>query len=258
MIATQLRLILQAIRLDAHRPSFSLRPADAGTALRYLPLAGALSGVLFAILYVLLSQLLPHTVAVVLALCLVAWSAAGSHEIGWAGLCDELAAQRERRLHGAPFRAAGALALVLLIALKIEVLASLDPSWISIAVIVAHALSRGLAVAVTSSLRAPLRESHARGTLPHPSALDGTIALMLGLLPAAAATLWLGQTDAFASALAPAVAVGAWLRRQQRRRLERAGTHSVHGIQQATELAFLLGLLVWWTLAAPIEEAPFE
>lgn len=296
MSSSPLRLFRLAMRAYARAPEARLLspPADGelGRAMRHLPLIGLLVGALFAVTYVLLAQLVPHSVAVLLAITVAALVTGGHHEIGWMRFCD--AARRDAggrrdtdRRDGdsareadtdpaapaAPADAAaptaptaptasagsvgtigaiGAVGLVLSALLKLETLSSLDPSWISIAALTGHPLSRGLAVAALTALN---------GREQGPAVLRPTwlFALMAGLVPVLVAAWWLDNEMAFASGLVPALFAMLLMRRLARRRAAADSQAVLGGAQQLTELAWYLGLLAWWTLAAaPTTETPIE
>lgn len=278
MSSSPLRLFRLAMRAYARAPEARLLspPADGelGRAMRHLPLIGLLVGALFAVTYVLLAQLVPHSVAVLLAITVAALVTGGHHEIGWMRFCD--AARRDadgRRDTDRPdddsthepetgraapagsvgtIGAIGAVGLVFSALLKLETLSSLDPSWISIAALTGHPLSRGLAVAALTALN---------GREQGPAVLRPTwlFALLAGLVPVLVAAWWLDNELAFASGLVPALFAMLLARRMARRRAAADSQAVLGGAQQLTELAWYLGLLAWWTLAAaPATETPIE
>lgn len=262
MSSSPLRLFRLAMRAYTRAPEERLLspPADGdvGRAMRHLPLIGLLIGALFALAYVLLAQLMPHSVAVLLAIALAALMTGGHHEIGWMRFCD--AARRgddqPRQAGARAGGAVGAVALVLVVLLKLEALSSLDPSWISVAALTGHPMSRGLAVAALTGLNGVNR-----GERQGPAVLRQTwlFALAAGLVPALVAASWLENQLAFVCGLVPALFVMLLARRLARRRMAADSQAVLGAAQQLTELAWYLGLLTWWTLAAaPATETPIE
>ncbi|HMN82205.1 MAG TPA: adenosylcobinamide-GDP ribazoletransferase [Burkholderiaceae bacterium] len=259
MSSSPLQLFRLAMRAYARAPEERLLSPPAGgelgRAMRHLPLIGLLVGALFAVTYVLLAQLVPHSVAVLLAIAVTALVTGGHHEIGWMRFCDAARHDDDGQQPKATARAVGAVgavAMVLSALLKLEALSSLDPSWISVAALTGHPLSRGLAVAALTGLN---------GREQGPAVLRPTwlFALVAGLVPALVAAWWLENELAFACGLLPALFAMLLIRRLGRRRAA-ADSQSVLGAaQQLTELAWYLGLLAWWTLAAaPATETPIE
>jgi cobalamin synthase len=337
MIATELKRLVMAIRLDAGRPPADASSALDGSSLRYLPLAGLLSGLLFCSVYLVAAQLLPHSTAVVIALALSSAASGGAHEIGWARLCEELGSRRPWGQRVYLLGGSGTIALILMLVLRLEVLSLLDASWISVAIVSALPLSRAMAVAACASLarrrcspgsassgvsdEAPKDEINqafhapsgttasaqpeaasdgslsdlinapdgtladssrqaaasatarpaSRATHAAPEARaqekakddmarlahgmgapqvrwrDAAISLALGAAPATAMALWFGQFDAFTSSLIPLLVTAVGMRQLIKRRLRVCTPHALQGLAQACEVAFLLGLLAWWT-----------
>jgi adenosylcobinamide-GDP ribazoletransferase len=144
--------------------------------------------------------------------------------------------------------------------IKLETLASLDPSWIGMAVITANPFSRGCAVLVMTSLAHSEADLASPGTpgVKRIARLDATIALVLALLPTLAAARWFEHPEAFAVAVVPALAITVWIRRTMRKRLAGYTGDGLSATQQLAETAYYLGLLAWWTLSSTPIEAPTE
>ncbi len=102
---------------------------------------------------------------------------------------------------------------------RLEMLSSIDPSWIAVVIVCAAAWSRGCAVLVATSL-APAQP-------PGVGVVLG--ALLLACAPGVAAALWTQDFVVWGTAAALALLAAAVLRRQTRKRLTAAPAPSRHG-----------------------------
>lgn len=254
------RLLQLAMRLYTRPPQERLlaptADSDAGRAVRFLPVVGLFVGALLGVSYVMLAQIVPHSVAVLASLAVAALITGSSHEIGLMRFCEAAVRSDGERTHPVAARAGGAVgsvALVFSVLMKLETLSSLDPSWISVAAMTGHPLSRGLAAICLRGLDGRIAGG------PAITRMSGLIALAIGILPAALAIGWFDDGFAFVAGMLPATLAALLVRHLARRRAA-ADSQSVLGAgQQLSELAWYLGLLAWWTLgAAPPPESPDE
>jgi adenosylcobinamide-GDP ribazoletransferase len=306
MLTLQLRLLLVALRVYARIPlpahmadragGESLQPARA---LRYLPLAGVAVAVPAAIVYVCFALWLPHAVAVLGAMLAALLLGGAVHERGLCAWLDALEA-RSASLGATASACAGSgagagatspglpavIAIALTLLARLEMLSSIDPSWIALVLVCAAVWSRGCAVLVASAL----------GTMK-PTARDTVIALALGAAPLVAAAAWTQDPTIFVTAAALALVCAALVRRQTRRRLGASGAaaaaasaardpgarspggepdpqespaeadalasrramNAVLGaVQVIAELAFLIGVLATLSVAEDVAEPEFS
>ncbi len=199
---------------------------------RALPLTAALTGTASALTYIAASAWLPHAVAVLAAMAIGALLTRARGERDFATLCDAAGA-----------RAAGTTGIALLVVTRLEVLSSIDPGWIAVALVGAAAVSRGLAAAAVLGMPS----AHSRSRI-----LDLIVPLTLGGLPLVAIALWSGEQATIYKACAVALVATVFARRFARRRLANARSTALGAIAQVVEIAFLVGLLA----ALPVPVAP--
>ncbi|BBF93771.1 adenosylcobinamide-GDP ribazoletransferase [Blastochloris tepida] len=244
--ARERRALLGAVIYFTRIPLPPLPPFaddDWRRATSYWPLIGVGVGLVAAAIYALASLALPAGVAAGLALASGVVLTGAQHEDGFIDVCDGFGgATRERMLdimRDSRIGAFGAIGLVLLVGLKWQALAALPADVAAVALIAAHAFSRGLGAMVMAVLSyARTDASRAR---PMVSDLKGDrLVLVVGLaivplilLPAAAilpafaagALAWTGCVATFNS------------------RLGGYTGDCLGATQQVTELAILLAVL---------------
>ncbi len=262
MISNQLRLFVLAVQFYTRVPVLgslsawaNYAPARLAKATRYFPLVGLLVGVLIAMTYVLLASFLPHSIAIMLAVIAGVLTTGAFHEDGWADFCDGFggATSRERTLEimtDSRIGAYGALGLLLLFALKLETLASIEPGWIAIGFICAHSFSRACAVMVMMILpyARPNDETKVKPVAQNVSRIDCLVAITLGLAPTVAAMIWFEQYEAFLLAALPALTATIWMSRKFYKRLGGYTGDCLGAAQQVCETLFYVGLACYLTL----------
>ena len=236
-------------------------PQRLARATRYFPLVGLLVGVLMTLCYMMLAFVLPHSVAVLVAVIAGVLITGAFHEDGWADFCDGFGGGHDREhtlaiMTDSRIGAFGAIGLVLLFALKIEILAHLDSNWTPIALLTVHPFSRACAVFVMMIMPYARSEdeSKAKPIAQNLRKRDGLIAILIGLAPAFAAAWWLDSIEGFALALLPALIATVWMCRKCWRRLHGYTGDCLGATQQVAETMFLLGLLAWATIAISFSE----
>jgi adenosylcobinamide-GDP ribazoletransferase len=256
VLSLQLRLFLLALRTYSRIPApgaptrWAAEPGEQpGRAIRYFPLVGLVVAALTAIAYAIFGLWLPHAVSLLLAMGTGQLLTGAMHELGFARFCDGFRDGSD----GAAARAglAGTLGTVMMLLLRLEVLTSIDPSWIGVTLVTAAAFSRGCAVMVSAS-PAP---GPAGGGAPPAARLasaDTRVALALAALPSLAAAWWTASVGVFASAAGLALACTVAMRALARRRGAACSEDSLGAVQQCVELAFYLGVLA--TLSIVDEE----
>jgi adenosylcobinamide-GDP ribazoletransferase len=132
-------------------------PAWLNSAARYFPLVGALIGALAALVYLAALRVFPPGVAVLLSMAATLLATGAFHEDGLADCLDAFGGgyRREdvlRIMHDSRIGAFGAIGLVVALALKWQVLASLPPLRAAMLMIAGHAASRACAISYLVSL----------------------------------------------------------------------------------------------------------
>jgi adenosylcobinamide-GDP ribazoletransferase len=132
-------------------------PEWLNAAARYFPLVGALVGAFAALAYLAALRVFPPGVAVLLSMAATLVATGAFHEDGLADCCDAFGGgyRREdvlRIMHDSRIGAFGAIALVVALALKWQVLASLPPMRAAMLMIAGHAASRACAISYLVSL----------------------------------------------------------------------------------------------------------
>lgn len=217
---------------------------------RYFPLVGGLVAVLIAVVYAPCALFLPQSLAVLIALAFGVWITGAFHEDGWIDFCDAFGGQHDRArtlsiLQDSRIGSYGAIAIVLLMGLKIEALAALDPSWVGVSLLAGHTWSRLCAVLVMRSLpyAKPDDESKAKPIAVNLSWRDALIALIFTLAICGVA-VWL------ASSMRPFLYGGAasllgmlYLRRLMKQRLQGYTGDGLGAVQQVAEVLFYVAMV---------------
>lgn len=206
-------LLLTALRFLTRLPlppSARFDPADPARASRFFPLVGVLVGAAAAAVWTLAGAVWSPPVAAVLALAASAVLTGALHEDGLADTADALGgASPERRLEimkDSRIGAWGALALVLVTALKAAALAQLEPRAGALALLAAHAGGRAVAVAVMAATPYAGRAAKGRSGEARPRPAELAFALATGAAPLA---LLGAEAAAVALGLAALAALGA-------------------------------------------------
>ena len=235
--AVQFLTRLPTPRLRGFEPDWTMRAA------RYYPLVGQLVGLICAAVLLAASRIWSGPLPAMLAVGGGALVTGGFHEDGLADTVDGLGGggTREARLaimKDSRIGTYGALALGLVVALRIAALASLPPWHAAAALLFAHGAARAAAVVVMAA--SPYVGDPAVAKLARPSravtAIEGVLAYLLSLWPA----FLLGWQGALAGLALAALSI-ALLARQASRLI---GGHSgdVRGaVEQLAEAALLLG-----------------
>lgn len=265
----QLRLFLVAVQFYSRIPItgrlaawMGWDEAWLGRATRYFPLVGLLVATGQSLVYVTASTVLPHPVSVLLAMAAGLLLTGAFHEDGWADFCDGFggANDRERTLaimRDSRIGAYGAIGVGTLLLLRFETLAHVDADWIVVTLLCAAAVSRGCAVLVMASLRYAREEDDARAkpVARNVTVFDTLLALVFAAVPGVVLTLWTGDATPVAVAAALALLVTALMRRMIAKRLAGYTGDCLGAVQQAAEVAFLIGMLAVLDLHPTLEPA---
>ncbi len=253
--AEELRLLLTALQFLTRLPVpawTGFTPQRLNRCVRHFPLVGALVGAAGAAVLLAAAAWWPPLVAAVLGVMATAWLTGAFHEDGLADTFDALggSAGRERALaimKDSRIGSYGALALALVLGLRVALLAALVPHGAAAAaagVVLAHALGRGGAVALMGLLPYAGDAEHAKARPLATAVRRVDVAIALGsslALAAGAAALGVPPSRTLAAVAAAALAV-AVLRAWLARRLGGYTGDTLGATEQLVECAVLLAL----------------
>lgn len=217
---------------------------------RYAPLAGVVVGAVGAFVLMATARALPMPVAVGLSIAATLWLSGARHEVGLANTVDRLGAPESAATKDSRLGRYGALALIVALGLKTAALVSLPLGWAAATLLVAHSLSRALAVALSVALP-PADDAPSEPGASRVSAGACAIAWLwpLALAGALGWAQWRGESyalpgpAAWLAALGAAVVAGVVCARGFRRRFGRVSRDMLGAAQQFAELAVYLAVL---------------
>ena len=254
-VAEELRRLLTALQFLTRLPVpawTGFEPQRLNRCVRHFPLVGAFVGIVGAGVLVAAAAWWPPLVAAALSVMATAWLTGAFHEDGLADTFDALggSVSRERALaimKDSRIGSYGALALALVLGLRVALLAALVPQGAAVAatgVVLAHALGRGAAVVLMGLLPYAGDAGHAKAK-PLATAvrrIDVAIALGCSLALAAGASASGVPPARALAALATAALVVAVLRAWFMRRLGGYTGDTLGAAEQLVECAVLLAL----------------
>jgi adenosylcobinamide-GDP ribazoletransferase len=283
----EIRLLLTAVQYFTRIPMprwVGHEGAQLSGTTRYFPAIGLAVGAVAAAVFWAASIVFPPVIAAILSIIATAMLTGALHEDGLADTADGLGGghTRERALEimkDPRIGAFGALALMLLLSLKIATLSALPVTWVVMALIAGHALSRWCAVLLVWRLPYARADSstRARPVVERVRRTDIVVATVFGLAtPAACIAVTLLEASAALTSLtsdsasmplmslgilAPIAAAGAVLFGAlaalavtgllgiwYRRRLGGYTGDTLGATQQITEIVFYLAMLAAWNL----------
>lgn len=250
----QLRLFFIALQFFTRIPIprwVGFDPAWLHHAARYFALVGVVIAMVCGAVYTLASYWLPAPVAAVLSTAAGVYLTGAFHEDGFADVCDGLggASTPERALEimkDSRVGAYGAIGISLLLGFKCLLLAELPPQTVVAALLLAHPCSRLAAsaliwrldyVRVTDSKAKPIAQQMSRGEFV---IACGSTLLVLWLL---AYFGWL-RWSAIGLALCAASLMTVWMARKLVVRIGGYTGDGLGAVQQLSEVAIYLGILV--------------
>jgi adenosylcobinamide-GDP ribazoletransferase len=249
----QLKLLLIAVQFYTRIPITGTLAAWANySPQRYFTTVGILIGAICASSFFLAQQVLPHALAVVIAIAAGLLATGGFHEDGWADFCDGFGGitSKQRTLEIMTDSRIGSYAGIGLIILFLAKFAALNamsaPTAIS-ALLIAHPLSRGLAVLIMATLpyAKPFDESKAKPIAQNLVSKDLLIALAVCCL-FCGAILLLGFATLGGKQLGMALLfmfAGWWrMRHLMKSRLQGYTGDTLGATQQLTECLAFVGL----------------
>lgn len=253
----ELRLILTAVQFFTRLPV----PAWVGhsaqqleQSARYLPLVGVLVGTIAAVVLWLSAQVLPLTVSVGLSMVAGILATGAFHEDGLSDFADGMGGGHSKEkvlaiMKDSRVGAYGAIALVLVLLLKFEALASmcgaLSPALVAAALIAAHTVSRLMAASIllTQDYVRDDDSARARPAAQRMSPASFFVAQLTALATLAVLYGAGASGTALLGACGGALAMRAWLAWRLKKRLGGYTGDCLGAVQQLSELAFYLGLL---------------
>ncbi len=214
---------------------------------RYYPLVGAIVGTFAATAYFVTELALPTTIAVIIATAATALLTGAFHEDGLADTFDGISGGYDRArsleiMTDSRIGTFGALALILVITLKIAALSSLsDTTTIIIALIAAQTISR-TSIVIVQATSTYVRETGIAGPQDQPfKPINTIIATLTALITIAALALILSPTAALL-ATAGAITGHILIRLYFQPKLKGHTGDTLGATQQITELAIYIAL----------------
>lgn len=247
-IRAQLRYVFCALGYFTRVPIpawVGYRPDDLNHAAKYFPLIGILVGAVGAAVFWGSSCLVSQRVAVVLSMIATVWLTGGFHEDGLADSLDGFGGGYTREdvlriMQDSRIGSFGALGLVLVLLLKLELLAGLPRADVPWALIAAHGASRFTAVAYLASLDYVRSDGKAKPLATRLSRVSLVFAAVSGLSP-----LFYFEFAWAGIALAVLAAAHLALRRYFVRRLGGYSGDALGFAQQVFEACIYLSLAAW-------------
>ncbi|MYA60887.1 MAG: adenosylcobinamide-GDP ribazoletransferase [Chloroflexi bacterium] len=214
---------------------------------RYYPLVGGVIGSVAALAFFLSDLALPTLIAVLIATAATALLTGAFHEDGLADTFDGISGGYDRArsleiMHDSRIGTFGALALILVISLKVASLTAIaDSATVVIALIAAHILSRTSTVIVKAT-STYARENGIAGPQDLPLRhVNAIVAIITGLVALAAVALFLNPAAALLT-IAGAAIGHILIRLYFQPRLKGHTGDTLGATQQITELAIYIAL----------------
>lgn len=216
---------------------------------RYFPAVGIVVALFTIMVYALASLLWTQSIAVLLSTVAGIYLTGAFHEDGFADTCDGfgggMTAERVLEImKDSRIGAYGAIGIGLMLALKWMTLSSLPSTMVMAALLVAHPLSRLLAISLVWRMHYAKANGKAKPIGQHMSNGEFCIAACITLLPLAAAALggWMPWQGMLVGILFAALAAF-WLARMFKRRIAGYTGDCLGAVQQLAEAVFYLGVL---------------
>jgi adenosylcobinamide-GDP ribazoletransferase len=232
--------------------------SDLNQSAKYFPLIGIIVGLVGATSFVLSTLFLPQPIAVLISMAATIYLTGAFHEDGLADSADGIGGgwDRERILtimQDSRLGTYGAVALFFMLFAKFQILASLPAFYVPFALVVGHAFSRLSAVWVMATLTYAKPAGKAKPLATDMRKPDVYIAHVFGLLPFALVLVLLLRNSHATSTiwyfvlmtLMPVCLSFVWWRHKIKRWIGGYTGDTLGAVQQITELAFYLGLLLW-------------
>jgi adenosylcobinamide-GDP ribazoletransferase len=248
----QLRLFFTALQFFTRLPIprwVGFDPAWLNQASRYFPLVGVVVALITGTVYVVAFKFLPPAVAAILSVAAGIYVTGAFHEDGFADMCDGFGGGMtpERVLEimkDSRIGAYGAIGIFCLLLLKCAILTQIPPSRVLAALLLAHPMSRLMAVSLIWRLDYARAEGKAKPMAQKMRTIEFAIAALTALLPALMLIYlgWLSWTMLI-SGFALALVATLWLARKFVRRIGGYTGDCLGAVQQVTEAIFYLCVL---------------
>lgn len=225
------------VRIEAFQES------DLNHASRFFPLIGILVGAFAAIVYWLASQLVPQEIAVIASMISSILLTGAFHEDGLADAVDGLGGGLGKEqvltiMQDSRIGSYGAIALVLTLLLKFQVLIHITPVFLPLIMVAAHALSRFAAVLVMFTQPYVRPQGKSKPLATQLSTSELMQAALFGLAPL------LLLPPRYLLALVAVAILWAWFSLTLKKRLGGYTGDCLGAMQQLTEITFYLSFLV--------------
>ena len=248
----QLRLFFTALQFFSRLPIprwVGFDPAWLNQASRYFPLVGVVVALITGAVYVVAFKFFPPAIAVILSVAAGIYATGAFHEDGFADMCDGFGGgmTRERVLEimkDSRIGAYGAIGIFCLLLLKCATLTHMPPFGVLAALLVAHPMSRLMAVSLIWRLDYARAEGKSKPLAQKMRTMEFAIAAVTALLPALILIYmgWLSWTMLI-SGFALALLATVWLARKFVRRIGGYTGDCLGAVQQVTEAIFHLCVL---------------
>ena len=247
LITHEVRNLLLAIGFFTRIPVPSLddfQESDLNTAAKYFPLVGIIVGIVAAVIFWLALLVLPADIAIVISMVASIYLTGAFHEDGLADATDGLGGGWEKKqvlaiMQDSRIGSYGTIALVLALLGKFLLLRHMHIALLPVVLVVAHAISRLAAVLVMATQSYVRSEGKSKPLATRLGIPGLLVATFFGLLP-----LFMVIPHLFWS-LTPVALVWIWFSMRLHDRLGGYTGDCLGAMQQLTELAFYLGVVIW-------------
>ena len=232
--------------------------SDLNHSIKYFPLIGIIIGVIGGLSFYLASQIFPQSLAVLISMATTIYLTGAFHEDGLADSADGLGGgyTRERILtimQDSRLGTYGAVALFLMLFAKFQLLITFNPAVIPAVLIAGHALSRLSAVWLMVALNYAKPDGKAKPLATQIGDAGLIVANVFGLLPFVIIIAMLNMANHswpvilkfVLMTLLPVLLSWVWWRAKINQWLTGYTGDTLGAMQQISELAFYLGVLVW-------------
>lgn len=231
---------------------------DLNQSAKYLPFVGIVVGMIGAGAFALSNKILPSSIAVLISMAMTIYVTGGFHEDGLADSADGLGGGWDKErivaiMQDSRLGSYGAIALFFILFAKYQVLIALPAYFLPFILVMGHTLSRLCALLVMADLNYVKDDGKAKPLASKIPFKDLMVAVLLGALPVPLLYfnfspvmlnvkdwLWLAVC-----CLTPVVLSWIWWRNKIKQWLGGYTGDCLGAMQQMTELAFYLGLLIW-------------
>ncbi|PCI60048.1 MAG: adenosylcobinamide-GDP ribazoletransferase [Methylophilaceae bacterium] len=225
---------------------------------KYFPLVGIIVGLIGAVVYVVSAEFLPKQIAVLLSMASTIYVTGAFHEDGLADSADGLGGGWNREqiltiMQDSRLGTYGAVALFLILFSKFQLLTTLTSYFIPLALVSAHAISRLSAVWVMAALSYAKPAGKAKPLATKISLPALGMANVFGLLPLLSVAVLLVMNKHSVAlviylvlmTVVPMIVSWLWWCNKIKKWLDGYTGDTLGAMQQLTELAFYLGLVLW-------------